>query len=160
VLWVCLGCGTRYAADLKACPQCGSTECVADHEQEADVPKITKWGGASHPEDLAAAATLSGLHPGYGEPVTGVEHPADGTFSPPVSSEDGGEVRAAVTVLPPEPAEEPAAGTTAEPEAAPEPAPAEPETVPGPAAEPEPAPAPKAKPAPSLSRAKGDSEGA
>jgi hypothetical protein len=152
VLRVCLGCGTRYAPDLRACPNCGSTECAADHEQEAGVPKITTGGGASHPEDLAAVSALSGLHPGYGEPVTGVEHPADGTFSPPVRSEDGGEVRAAVTVLPPEPAGEPAAEMPAEPEAAPEPAPAEPE----PAAEAAPAadPAPKPKPAPSLSRAK------
>jgi hypothetical protein len=39
-------------------------------------------------------------HPGYGEPMTGIEHPADGTWSPPVSNEDGEEVRVAVTVIP------------------------------------------------------------
>lgn len=64
MLWVCLGCGTRYAASLKACPHCGSTECRADYEEEAgEVPKITTWGGVSHPEDLAAAAALAGVVP-------------------------------------------------------------------------------------------------
>lgn len=27
-------------------------------------------------------------HPGTGEPMTGIEHPADGTMSPPVSDDD------------------------------------------------------------------------
>lgn len=133
MLWVCEGCGTRYAESLEACPQCGGGERHAAHEaapaadggedEEADeVPKITTHGGATFPQD----------HPGASAQMEAVEHPADGTLSPPVDN-GGGPVQAAVTVLPPEP------------EAVPEP--------PAAAAEPPAAPAPK-KPAPSLSKAK------
>ncbi|GAA1749444.1 hypothetical protein GCM10009734_66670 [Nonomuraea bangladeshensis] len=41
-LWVCLGCSTRFAVGVEACPHCGGTE----HEEEG-MPKITRLGGAS-----------------------------------------------------------------------------------------------------------------
>jgi hypothetical protein len=109
VLWVCLGCSTRYAPGLKACPHCGSTECVADYDQEAGVPKITVSGGDSHPEDLAAVSALSGV-----VPVAAVPAPA----------------------LVPEPAPEAVAEVASEHEATPEPAPAEAVPEPAPAAAP------------------------
>lgn len=44
-------------------------------------------------EDRAALAAREAAvlqeHPGYGEPMTGTEHPADGTWSPPVTNEPG-----------------------------------------------------------------------
>ena len=49
----CLRCTTRFAVGLLHCPH-----CLSEEFQEADLPKITVGGGASHPEDLAA---LSGL---------------------------------------------------------------------------------------------------
>lgn len=108
MLWVCEGCGTRYAESLETCPQCGGGERHAAHEaapaadgsedEEADeVPKITTHGGATFPQD----------HPGTGAQMEAVEHPADGTVSPPADN-GGGAVQAAVTVLPPEPPAAPA----------------------------------------------------
>lgn len=52
-LRLCLACGTRFAVGLLTCPHCQS-----DEHEEADVPKITTGGGASHPEDLAAVSAL------------------------------------------------------------------------------------------------------
>lgn len=44
-LWVCEGCGTRYAVGLSSCPRCRSK---AFHEEGASVPKITVHGGATN----------------------------------------------------------------------------------------------------------------
>lgn len=101
MLWVCAGCGTRYAESLAACPHCGDSGRRADHEAAPDedgagedgeegdgMPKITTWGGASHPQE----------HPGYGTVMHGTEHPADGTMSPPVTNEDPGGAQDAVQV--------------------------------------------------------------
>ena len=38
-------------------------------------------------EAQAVIAELEAEHPGTGEPMTAVEHPADGTMSPPVSND-------------------------------------------------------------------------
>jgi hypothetical protein len=62
-LWHCADCGTAYAVGLTCCPQCSS-------------------------EHRAGAVTGLQEHPGYGVPMTGIEHPADGTMSPPVSSDE------------------------------------------------------------------------
>lgn len=124
----CGACGTRYAADLAACPHCwtpagepapsgddGQGDGDGDDDEEGDgVPKITKRGvsfPAGHEPDGAR------VHEGYGAEMHGVEHPADGTWSPPVSSEpDVQDVpQAEVT---PEPAR-----AAAKPSAAPKPAP-------------------------------------
>ena len=91
----CAACGCLYAAGAPCCPECRSTEREGD-----GVPKITRENGPSYEPGHEPAGWRE--HPGYGEPMTGAGHPADGTFSPPVSNEDGEEVRAAVTVIPPE----------------------------------------------------------
>lgn len=56
--------------------------------------------------DLPAGSAIPGgrIHPGYGEPTTGVEHPADGTWSPAITSdappaEPGGETTTASAEL-------------------------------------------------------------
>lgn len=56
-------------------------------------------------------------HPGTGEPMTGIEHPADGTMSPPVSDDDP---------VPPAPPAAPVVEEKAEAEAAPATPPAAP----------------------------------
>lgn len=45
MLWICLGCTSRYSVDAPRCPECGSTEYV---EEGQDMPKITVHGGASY----------------------------------------------------------------------------------------------------------------
>jgi len=72
----CLRCTTRFAVGLLRCPH-----CLSSSFEEADVPKITTSGGASHPEDLAA---VSGL-PVPPEPAAAV--PAADTPAPEVASE-------------------------------------------------------------------------
>jgi predicted nucleic acid-binding Zn-ribbon protein len=146
VLWVCLNCGTRYAGTLKACPHCGSAECVADYElEEAAVPKITVSGGASHPEDLAAVSALSGL------PRSGPDEPVAVSGASVVGSGEEGaqeaEASAAATADP-----EPDAGPDTSAEAAADPAPAT-EVVPEPAAEVPAETAPRAAPTLSKPRA-------
>jgi hypothetical protein len=88
------------------------------------VLKIARDGSVTDSADVRE-------HPGTGEPVTAVEHPADGTMSPPVSNDPapGEPEPVQVTQLP--------AGELAVPEgdvqapgAAPEPAPAVPPRVP------------------------------
>ncbi|MGH3402667.1 MAG: hypothetical protein ACRDRJ_09195 [Streptosporangiaceae bacterium] len=88
------------------------------------MPKITGHGVSYEPGREPA-----GWHerPGTGVPMVAVEHPADGTWSPPVANADGETVQAAVTVFQPGEPVPPApvvALDPAEPEAAPKPAPA------------------------------------
>ena len=91
----CAACGCLYAAGAPCCPECRSTEREGD-----GVPKITRENGPSYEPGHEPAGWRE--HPGYGEPMTGVEHPADGTFSPPVTNEpeDGQEPGAEVTQAP------------------------------------------------------------
>lgn len=91
----CTACGCLYAAGAPCCPECRSTEREGD-----GVPKITRESGPSYEPGHEPAGWRE--HPGYGEPMTGVEHPADGTFSPPVTNEpeDGQEPGAEVTQAP------------------------------------------------------------
>ena len=91
----CAACGCLYAAGAPCCPECRSTEREGD-----GVPKITRESGPSYEPGHEPAGWRE--HPGYGEPMTGVEHPADGTFSPPVTNEpeDGQEPGAEVTQAP------------------------------------------------------------
>lgn len=93
-LWVCAACTCRYSVGAPCCPQCRSTE-----REGEQVPKIRPDGRVSYEPGREPGGPR--VHPGYGEPMEGVEHPADGTWSPPVDN-GGGEVSAAVTVIPPE----------------------------------------------------------
>jgi len=74
----CGNCTAAYAVGLAECPQCHSTERV-----EEGAVKITRAGVSVNPGEME----LRG-HPGMSEPMTGVEHPADGTLSPEVTNED------------------------------------------------------------------------
>lgn len=100
----CLHCLTKFAVGLLHCPH-----CLSEEFQEADVPKITVSGGASHPADLLA---VSGL------PV------------PPAASVPA-EPEAVAPAAEPEPDPEPE--PVKEPEPAPEP---EPDPEPAPATKP------------------------
>jgi hypothetical protein len=136
-LWRCLSCTTLFAVGLPVCPQCGGTDHEGDH-----MPKISRAGVSyepgHEPDGREAGVTY---HQGTGEPVQGVEHRPDGTFSPPVSNGDA-TVQAAVTVLPVgDPAE------VTEPDG--------PALAGQPGADPEPAAAPDPKPRPAR-QAKGD----
>jgi hypothetical protein len=51
--------------------------------------KITAEG-VSFPEGHAPGDGEEHVHPGYGVPMEGAGHPADGTMSPPVGSDDPG----------------------------------------------------------------------
>lgn len=82
----CGSCGTRFAPDLERCPQCGARKAE-------EMPKIIAGLGPSYPEGHGPGDGEEHVHPGFGMPMTGVEHPADGTMSPPVS-DDGGGLRA------------------------------------------------------------------
>lgn len=46
MLWDCLECHTRYACDLQACPNCGSTDRVED-----GMAKISRLRGPSNARD-------------------------------------------------------------------------------------------------------------
>ena len=126
----CAACGCLYAAGAPCCPECRSTEREGD-----GVPKITRENGPSYEPGHEPAGWRE--HPGYGEPMTGVEHPADGTFSPPVTNE-------------PEDGQEPGAEVTQAPDPTPGPGPGQDSTPPQdspPSSGPRPAPAraPKAE---------------
>jgi hypothetical protein len=124
--------------------------------QEGEVPKIDRFGAVTAGPDSAILPDGAQVHPGSGVPLQGVEHPADGTMSPPVTSEapEAEEVPAVVTV-----ADQRAAGVapqdtvtvaeqragTAPPEAAPR-APVTPPAPPKAAARPA-TPPPPARPA-------------
>jgi len=120
--WACAACGALWAAGAPCCPACRGLE----HTEEDGVPKILPDGTVTY-------------EPGREPPGTAVEHPADGTLSPPVSNE-------------PAPGQPPGAGVTREPVPAPEP---EPAPAPEPAPEPAPAPAPKPAPARAPKKAPG-----
>ena len=120
----CAACGCLYAAGAPCCPECRSTE-----REEDGVPKITRESGPSYEPGHEPAGWRE--HPGYGEPMTGVEHPADGTFSPPVTNE-------------PEDGQEPGAEVTQAPDPTPDPGPGQDSTPPQdspPSSGPRPAPA-------------------
>jgi hypothetical protein len=51
--------------------------------------KIIAGSGPSYPEGHAPGDGEEHVHPGYGVPMEGTEHPADGTLSPSVSNDDG-----------------------------------------------------------------------
>lgn len=86
-LRVCAFCTTRFAVGCPACPHCGSI----DHHEEGEDPmaKITVHNGPSN----AAADQPPGAPPGFsaswsdderdapgtGEPMEGIDAPADGT---------------------------------------------------------------------------------
>ena len=128
----CAACGCLYAAGAPCCPECRSTEREGD-----GVPKITRESGPSYEPGHEPAGWRE--HPGYGEPMTGIEHPADGTFSPPVTNE-------------PEDGQEPGAEVTQAPDPTPGPGPGQDSTPPQdspPSSGPRPAPAraPRAAPA-------------
>lgn len=75
----CRRCGTDFAVGMPYCPQCTATDA---HEVGADgMPKITKHGGPSYPV---------GVLPEGPEPEA-VDHPADGTMSPPIEGDGSGE---------------------------------------------------------------------
>jgi hypothetical protein len=131
VLQECGTCGTRFAADLAACPHCwtpaggpgpsgddGQGDDDDDEDEEGDgVPKITRHGGVSFPAGHEPDSLH--VHEGYGAEMHAIEHPADGTWSPPVSSEPEPDVQdAPQAVVTPEPAR-PAAARSAPPKAAP-----------------------------------------
>ena len=46
----CLKCATKFAVGLSWCPH-----CLSEDFEEADVPKNTVGGGASYPQEAAAA---------------------------------------------------------------------------------------------------------
>ena len=94
----CLRCGSLFAVGAERCPQCWSEDF-----EEADVPKITVAGGATHPEDLAAVSGLPGVVPS--------------AAAGPVESEAPALAAEVVTEPAPAPESEP------EPVAEPEPAP-------------------------------------
>jgi rubredoxin len=100
---LCAECGAQVAAGAPRCPECPSTKFEAVLQE----------------------------HPGTGEPMEGVEHPADGTMSPPLSNDDP---QAEVVELAEDAAgPEPEAEAPAEPQAtdaAPEPAPSAPPRTP------------------------------
>lgn len=62
---------------------------------------------AADEQQIADAQAAPG-HPGTGVPVEGIEHPAGGTMSPPVSGEDG-TAEAAPAVAPKSPPRRPPA---------------------------------------------------
>ena len=135
MLWRCLGCGTRYAAGLPRCPHCRSEEY-----EEDGMAKITS-GGVSFPEGHEPDGGEEHVHPGTGGEMHGIEHPADGTMSPPVSNDEPG------GAAPPEPDAEPVTEAPAPPaDPEPEPAPA-PAPAPAPRMPPRRPPAPKSPPA-------------
>jgi RNA polymerase subunit RPABC4/transcription elongation factor Spt4 len=57
MLWVCLGCTTRYAVDSPQCPHCGSTEYI---EEGNEMAKITVHGGPSTSDDIGANGAPAG----------------------------------------------------------------------------------------------------
>ena len=54
----CAQCGTRYAPDLAACPNCGSAE------REGEMAKIITGVGPSYPEGHAPGDGEERVHPG------------------------------------------------------------------------------------------------
>lgn len=48
----------------------------------------------------SAATPAPETHPGYGQPLAGIMHPADGTMSPPVSRGAPGKVAVRLTIQP------------------------------------------------------------
>lgn len=82
-LWLCEGtydgdpCGTLYAVGLFRCPRCHSTRFhefgSVPEDEEHPMAKISRHGG---PSDATREA---------------VEHPADGTLSPPIEGDGTGE---------------------------------------------------------------------
>lgn len=105
-LRLCLACGTRFAVGLLTCPHCQS-----DEHEEADVPKITTGGGASHPEDLAAVSAL----PFPPAPVVPAEPEVPVPPAEPVKAPE------AEPVTPDEPEPDPAPKAAAKAKAAPGP---------------------------------------
>jgi hypothetical protein len=51
---VCAHCTTKFAAGLPHCPQCGN----ADYYEEGSMAKITRHGGPSTVQDIAAGAPV------------------------------------------------------------------------------------------------------
>jgi hypothetical protein len=78
-------------------------------EEAAEVPKILPNSQVTYEPGREPGGPH--VHPGTGVPMEGVEHPADGTLSPPVSNDGEGEPGEPAVPEPP-----------AEPEASPEPA--------------------------------------
>lgn len=87
--WACKACGSLWAPGAPCCPDCRS----AGHLEEEEPVKITNSGVSAGPGDFRPNG-----HPGTGEPMTGIEHPADGTMSPEVGNDGDGEQ---VVQLPP-----------------------------------------------------------
>lgn len=99
MLWHCAACTAAYAVGLPRCPQCGSV-----NREEDGMPKINRQGVATYETDAKRAPAADGA------PVAAVEHPADGTMSPPVSNPPapGAPAGEPVTDEPEAPAAEPA----------------------------------------------------
>jgi hypothetical protein len=106
VRWRCRACGCLYTPGVPCCPACRATvhddEAAPAAGEEDEVAKIDRFSAVSVAgvTTVHASAILpdgAQVHPGFGTPPQGIEHPADGTMSPPVSN-DPAEPPATVTV--------------------------------------------------------------
>lgn len=109
MLWVCEGCGTRYAESLETCPHCGAQERHADYEEDA-MPKVTVAGG---PSNAAAEAEAAEVEAVAAEEAAAAEEEVAAAAPPPASAPKAQHVEYATAVLG-VPEEEAAAKTKAE----------------------------------------------
>ena len=75
-LLVCNRCTTRFAVGLPYCPQCTSTDCYTEGEED-DMAKITVHGGPSNAGEVAsppaAASPATALEAASPEPEAAAE---------------------------------------------------------------------------------------
>jgi hypothetical protein len=89
VRWRCRACGCLYTAGAPCCPACRSTVHDTEEDEVAKIDRFSAVSVAGVTTVHASALLPDGaqVHPGTGGPMQAVEHPADGTMSPPVSIE-------------------------------------------------------------------------
>ena len=82
----CLRCATKFAVGLSWCPH-----CLSEDFEEADVPKNTVGGGATYPQEAAAAP----VEPEAAAPAAEVASQPEPPAEPETPAPEPGPVKAA-----------------------------------------------------------------